>query len=109
MKTNLLNGKIQYVSSKNNYTLWYNTKELGWGIGISGYIGIKQYLITEEDPSAISKCPYDTSLKWTYAKPNHENYIGSDVNVECYQEPGINCRISIDSEMYDKSMIFFFS
>ena len=82
MKTDLLNGKIQYVSSKNKYALWYNTEELGWGIGhIDSVIKHKQYLITKEDPSAIYKCPYDTSLKWMYAKPNYENYIGSDVNV----------------------------
>ena len=109
MKTDLHNGKIQYVSSKNKYTLWYNIEELGWGIGNSGYIGVKQYLITEEDPSAIYKCPNDTTLKWMYAKDeNYKNYIGSDVNVECYQEPGTNCRISNDSEMYDKYMIYFF-
>ena len=102
MKTDLLNGKIRYVSSKNKYTLWYNTKELGWGIGNSGYIGVKQYLITEEDPSAIYKCPQDTSLKWMYAKEqNYTNYIGSDVHVVCYQEPGMKL------EMIQKCLIFF--
>ena len=106
MKTDLLNGKIQYVSSKNKYALWYNTEELGWGIGSSDHIGTKQYLITEEDPSAIYKCPNDTSLKWMYAKDeNYKNYIGSDVHVECYEEPGINSKISNDSEMSD---IFFY-
>ena len=83
-----VNGKTNWISTSNNYALWYNAEGDGWMIGDVALLGSSTGGISSFGYQGRSSCPYNVSTNaWKYSG-NYQNggWIIADANdviIEC--------------------------
>ena len=81
-----MNGKTSWISTRNNYALWYDAPAKDWLIGSVDNLGTSTGSIASNGNQGISSCPYNVpNDAWKYGEYTIGWIIAdaNDISVEC--------------------------
>ena len=80
-----VNGKTSWISTRNNYALWYNAYHNDdWIIGSVDNLGTNTGGIASNGIQGISSCPYNVpNDAWEYWNDGWIITSANDVSIEC--------------------------
>ena len=79
-----VNAKTSWISTSNNYALWYDAPADDWLIGSVDNLGTSTGVIASTGNQGISSCPYNVpNDAWMYSNDGWIIADANDVSIEC--------------------------